>query len=407
MKNASDQDYPKTIDVVVGEGAPTTETGSTSTLPTPEKTQPTLNSMPCSLKAESTDGEACFPAQDSSGSIRSFDDCDYDGSDADVTMETVSDAGYLSNGSTYGSSCQSADEYSSETETGDLSTEESETSSYEMIDVDEQDCSNFRSHTGGNKGKRNAGHLNDGCGGNSDNNFGRKKGGSGGDGSDGRRKRARGGNSPLSNAFSDDESEVKLLACPYFKHDPTTCTATAYPDLSRVKGHVLRAHLKPLQCDRCGEFRAGDQGQIRKHLRDNNCEKATEFVPVNEAIVKKGEDLKKTSGKAKTWQRVYMILFECSLEEVPSPYAEPAVKLSPQTEAAVAAESSAAQPPALPQHVQLATINDNGFAEYAQQELSRRISAQLPALIAGELPAIISAYTESMRLKNSASGQFS
>lgn len=225
-----------TIDVLVGEGAPTTEIGdSSSSVPTSEKTQSTLNSIPCSLEARSTDGEACFPAQDSSDSIHSFDDCDYDGCNTDVTMETLSDVGYLSNGSTYGSSCQSDDEYSSDTVTGDLGTGESEISSYEIIDVDEKDCSNFRSHTGGNKGKRNAGHLNDGCGGNSDNNFGCKKGGSGGNGSDRRWKRARGGKSPLSNGFSDDESEVKLLACPYFKHDPTTCTATAYPDLSRVK----------------------------------------------------------------------------------------------------------------------------------------------------------------------------
>jgi len=88
---------------------------------------------------------------------------------------------------------------------------------------------------------------------------------------------------------------------------------------SLCRGHVLRVHLKPLQCPRCAKFRAGDDGQVEKHLRDTNCEKPTTFIPVDESTVQKGKDLKKGSKKTVTWQQVYMVLFNCQQHEVPSP----------------------------------------------------------------------------------------
>ena len=36
--------------------------------------------------------------------------------------------------------------------------------------------------------------------------------------------------------------------------------------------------------------------------------------------MQKGNDLKKSSGKARTWQQVYMILFDCEENDVPSQY---------------------------------------------------------------------------------------
>lgn len=80
---------------------------------------------------------------------------------------------------------------------------------------------------------------------------------------------------------------------------------------------MLRSHLKPRQCERCCAFRAGDNGQISAHLRSGNCEKAV-FVPMDPEVERKGNELSR-SGCSKTWEQVCMVLFDCDLDDVPSP----------------------------------------------------------------------------------------
>ncbi len=145
-----------------------------------------------------------------------------------------------------------------------------------------------------------------------------------------RRKRAKGNSS-----LGSDSSGSKPYACPYSKHDPRehiSCTKWSNSSISRVKyvlstpcnrklltqhrGHCLRTHLKPLQCPRCSDFRCGDNGQINKHLKTANCEKS-DFTPIDQTIVRKGKDLAR--GKSRTWEEIYMVLFDCDRESVPSP----------------------------------------------------------------------------------------
>ncbi|KAF8540057.1 hypothetical protein BDD12DRAFT_52222 [Trichophaea hybrida] len=267
----------------------------------------------------STDGEACFPSS-SSFNTTPFDTVS-DVSD-DETEDLDEDSEYPSDGSTYGSTNDADSDDDGEFD--DSETEAGSVDSYDMadVDVDWSDESGFQSHAGdnnsNNKGKRKAAANDQGYGG-----FSRRKGGE--DDANGRRKRQKGGNNSRPNRSFEEEGEdeeKRPLACPYYKHNPqehVDCVEWSDRSLSRVKAHVLRGHLKPIQCDRCGKYRAGDNGQIRTHLRNSNCEKPARFIPVDERIVQMGDDLKKSSGKARTWKQVYMILFECEEEDVPSP----------------------------------------------------------------------------------------
>lgn len=75
--------------------------------------------------------------------------------------------------------------------------------------------------------------------------------------------------------------------------------------------------MKPLQCDRCGVYRAGDSGQIKKHLRDGDCERAGEFIPIQREDVLKGKALDRRS---LSWEQIYRILFpKLNESDIPSP----------------------------------------------------------------------------------------
>lgn len=182
------------------------------------------------------------------------------------------------------------------------------------------------------------------------------------------------------------EDSGRRLACPYYRFDPNNpehmrCKDKSFPTLARVKGHVLRAHLKPKQCERCCLFRAGDRGQISNHLRGGNCEKAEEFVPIDPEIEKKGNELSR-AGCSKTWEQVCMVLFECSLEEVPPAYIDEPLPAMSNFQTPT---SSASTP---------SPFEDPQFVQILQERFTAFAATMFPQFLAQELPNIVASYRE-------------
>ena len=207
-----------------------------------------------------------------------------------------------------------------------------------------------------------------------------------------------------------DPDTPQRFGCPYYRfnpQDPThqRCKSKSFPTLARIKGHVLRSHLKPRQCDRCN-FRAGDQGQISHHLRVKNCAKV-EWVPVDVETVRMGSELAR-NGKSKTWVQVCMLLFGCAAEECPTPWEEPAevAVMSPCVPAGVqagivdtamggfagsfaASGGSGAEEDAL--------LGTPDFQVFLREQLSSVIAEILPGLLVQQMPTVIATYRRRFR----------
>ncbi|TGZ78853.1 hypothetical protein EX30DRAFT_397532 [Ascodesmis nigricans] len=205
---------------------------------------------------------------------------------------------------------------------------------------------------------------------------------------DERRKRPR--KDDERNRRGSDSEPGKRFACPYYRYDPThpdhmRCKEKSFPTLARVKGHVLRSHLKPRQCERCCNFRAGDRGQISQHLKNGNCEKGN-FVPMDPEVERKGNELSR-AGCSKTWEQVCMVLFDCDLDDVPPPYFE-----DPAQQALEPAMKSNINMAANDPLSSLATSQT--FQAMFQEHLTVVLSRILPGIMAEEMPRLIARYRE-------------
>ncbi|KAI5847365.1 hypothetical protein DFP73DRAFT_545032 [Morchella snyderi] len=97
------------------------------------------------------------------------------------------------------------------------------------------------------------------------------------------------------------------FACPYFKKNPLKyvgCAGWRNTKLSLVKTHCMSEHLKS-RCPRCKIYR-GIQSDIIRHLEDEDCKKPETYDPSEERTT---EEKVQELNKAKTWRRIYEILF--------------------------------------------------------------------------------------------------
>ncbi|KAL7275695.1 hypothetical protein RUND412_001353 [Rhizina undulata] len=126
------------------------------------------------------------------------------------------------------------------------------------------------------------------------------------------------------------ESSNKLLVCP-FEKNPSYKSADnkcgySNKEPRRVKEHILSAHLRHLQCDKCG-IRTGRDNYLNKVHRRKECSKKINFELVGEKTLAMAENLVKLKligrTKEETWQTYYMILFPSTEKgDIPSPYFE-------------------------------------------------------------------------------------
>jgi hypothetical protein len=74
--------------------------------------------------------------------------------------------------------------------------------------------------------------------------------------------------------------------------------------MTNKRTHCMSEHLKS-RCPRCKVYR-GVQSEIIRHLEDEDCEKPETYDPSEE---KTTEEKVQELNKAKTWRRIYEILF--------------------------------------------------------------------------------------------------
>jgi len=143
---------------------------------------------------------------------------------------------------------------------------------------------------------------------------------------DGRRKKAK--KASHQGSIGNRQTTVRRsmkFACPYYKRNPrkyckwTSCPGPGWDEIHRVKTHLYRRHMLPLQCPRCWETCATDAA-LQSHLqKDPPCAK-TENLTLVEGITKEQEkrlrSRKKIGGKGSEpatdedkWREIYMILF--------------------------------------------------------------------------------------------------
>ncbi|KAI9685725.1 MAG: hypothetical protein M1822_004285 [Bathelium mastoideum] len=122
------------------------------------------------------------------------------------------------------------------------------------------------------------------------------------------------------------------LACPFYKRNPDlyrdkrSCPGPGWPSVSRLKFHLYKHHVRPIQCARCWET-FEEESVHTEHQR------ALERCPVREKKLalgfdreqekklrskRRGKDIKTEEDR---WRHVYRILFPDDDEaSIPSPY---------------------------------------------------------------------------------------
>ncbi|CAI6336622.1 unnamed protein product [Periconia digitata] len=165
-----------------------------------------------------------------------------------------------------------------------------------------------------------------------------------------RKRSLSGGSTPPDNNDGDDSHKRRRpdpksvggknaipevrFACPYYKRNPgrhqtfTSCRDPGFITVARLKEHLYRRHLLPIQCNRCCSTFANEP-ILREHQRDfRGCE-VKEHIPL-EGFDKDQERKLKSKKRSLVyqseedkWNGVYKILFPDDNEaDMPSPYIE-------------------------------------------------------------------------------------
>lgn len=123
----------------------------------------------------------------------------------------------------------------------------------------------------------------------------------------------------------------RRFACPYYKRNPgrhqtfTSCRDPGFITVARLKEHLYRRHLLPIQCNRCCSTFANEPS-LREHQRDPHGCEVQEQVPL-EGFDKDQERMLKSKKRSQAyqseedkWKSVYRILFPDDNEDtMPSP----------------------------------------------------------------------------------------
>ncbi|KAL5403563.1 hypothetical protein PMIN04_012802 [Paraphaeosphaeria minitans] len=162
-----------------------------------------------------------------------------------------------------------------------------------------------------------------------------------------RKRSLSGGSSPPPNDNGDDSNKRRRpdpkhsagkqsvpelrFACPYYKRNPgrhqtfTSCRDPGFITVARLKEHLYRRHLLPIQCNRCCSTFANEP-TLREHQRDPRGCEIKDQVPL-EGFDKDQEQKLKSKKRSLVyqseedkWKGVYRILFPDDNDvDMPSP----------------------------------------------------------------------------------------
>ncbi|ROV95404.1 hypothetical protein VMCG_08478 [Cytospora schulzeri] len=179
-----------------------------------------------------------------------------------------------------------------------------------------------------------------------------------------------------------DETEVKRLACPFFKRDPhrykdqSKCVGPGWTTVHRLKEHIYRRHRLPVHCLRCHHVFPSHEG-LEKHSQSQVPCQRTAGTKTLEGITSSQErQLRSRKRSDKTeeekWRDVYRICFPLREDEDPTPIPNPYFEL-----------------PTLAENAGPGKPSDMArYDEYITRELPKRVRRALEHRIEQELSPV-------------------
>lgn len=179
-----------------------------------------------------------------------------------------------------------------------------------------------------------------------------------------------------------ETTEVKRLACPFFKRDPqrykdqSKCVGPGWPTVHRLKEHLYRRHRLPVYCLRCHDVFPNEEG-LEQHSQSQVPCQRTGGAKTLEGITSSQErQLRSRKRSDRTeeekWRDVYRICFPLREDEDPTPIPNPYFELPNLAE-----DSGPGQPSDMAR-----------YDEYMARELPRRVKKALEHRIEQEFSPV-------------------
>lgn len=141
---------------------------------------------------------------------------------------------------------------------------------------------------------------------------------------------------PMTKKAKTDETEVKRLACPFFKRNPHKykdqgkCVGPGWTTVHRLKEHIFRRHRLPIHCLRCHDVFLNEEGLEKHYQSQTPCQLRAGVKSLEGITASQERQLRSRKRSDKTeedkWRDVYRVCFPLREDEdptpVPSPYFE-------------------------------------------------------------------------------------
>lgn len=187
---------------------------------------------------------------------------------------------------------------------------------------------------------------------------------------------------PKPKKAKSEETEVKRLACPFFKRNPhrykdqSKCVGPGWTTVHRLKEHLYRRHMLPIHCYRCHEVFPSDRllqlhsrSEAQCALRDDSAHGLEGIDAAQERLLRSRRRTDRS--EEDKWRDVFRICFPADMPDaMPTPWFElPAWCESPSAGGGPA--SDIAQ-----------------YEEFLRRELPRRVRGELEVRIEQELSPV-------------------
>lgn len=147
---------------------------------------------------------------------------------------------------------------------------------------------------------------------------------------------------PKTKKAKTEETEVKRLACPFFKRDPhrykdqSKCVGPGWTTVHRLKEHLYRRHRLPVHCLRCHDVFPDDKG-LEQHSQSQVPCQLTAGAKTLEGITSSQERQLRSRRRSdrteeEKWRDVYRICFPLREAEDPAPIPSPYFELPTSAE---------------------------------------------------------------------------
>ncbi|ROW13874.1 hypothetical protein VPNG_03638 [Cytospora leucostoma] len=187
---------------------------------------------------------------------------------------------------------------------------------------------------------------------------------------------------PTTKKAKTDETEVKRLACPFFKRNPHRykdqgkCVGPGWITVHRLKEHIYRRHRLPIHCLRCHKVFLSDDGLEKHYQAQTPCQLRAGVKTLQGITSSQERQLRSRKRSDKTeedkWRDVYRVCFPLRENEDPIPIPSPYFELPTVAESGGPGDSAAM----------------DRYDEFMSRELPRRVKKALELRIEQEFSPV-------------------